>query len=46
MLFKSIKDKLAHLKSWQWFLLLYLGGSITLILTSYGIKLLIAGIPA
>jgi hypothetical protein len=45
MPFKSIKNKVSQLKSWQWFLLLYLGGSIALILTSYGIKLLMATLP-
>ncbi|WP_347984929.1 hypothetical protein [Marinomonas sp. 5E14-1] len=39
-----IKAKTARLKSWQWFLLLYLGGTLTLISISYGIKLFIAGI--
>lgn len=43
---RSIKAKTAHFKSWQWFLLLYFGGTMALILTSYGIKLLIAGLPA
>ncbi|ETX09623.1 hypothetical protein MUS1_06770 [Marinomonas ushuaiensis DSM 15871] len=45
MFFKTIKEKMSYLKSWQWFLLLYLGGSIALILTSYGIKLLMTGLP-
>jgi len=45
MFFKSIKNKLSQLKSWQWFLLLYLGGSIALILMSYGIKLLMTTLP-
>ncbi|MBJ7539767.1 hypothetical protein [Marinomonas transparens] len=45
MLLERIKAKLSVLKSWQWFLLLYLGGFITVLSASYGIKLLMTGLP-
>lgn len=43
---KRLKGKLAELKSWQWFLLLYGAGFIAVICTSYGIKLLMTGLPS
>ncbi|MEP3351461.1 MAG: hypothetical protein ABJN96_16100 [Marinomonas sp.] len=42
---KRLKDKLAELKSWQWFLLLYLVGFISLVATSYLLKLFIKVLP-
>lgn len=45
MLLKSMKDKVARLKSWQWFLLLYLVGFISLVATSYLLKLFIKVLP-
>lgn len=42
---KRLKNKLAHLKSWQWFLLLYLVGFISLVATSYLLKLFIKVLP-
>jgi hypothetical protein len=45
MYFKRLKEKCSNLKTWQWFLLLYLGGSIALISISYGMKLLMAALP-
>lgn len=45
MPFKSLKEKVAKLKSWQWFLLLYGVGFIAVLTASYGIKLLMTGLP-
>lgn len=45
MFFKSMKDKVARLKSWQWFFLLYLVGFISLVATSYLLKLFIKVLP-
>ena len=45
MSFKQLKEKSAKLKSWQWFALLYLIGFVSLVSVSYGIKLLMAGLP-
>lgn len=45
MSLKSLKAKAAKLKSWQWFLLLYGAGFIAVLTTSYGIKLLMTGLP-
>ncbi|SEF79166.1 hypothetical protein [Oceanospirillum linum] len=45
MLLKGLKIKMAKLKSWQWFLLLYLGGFAAVLSVSYGIKLLMTGLP-
>jgi hypothetical protein len=42
---KRLKEKLAKLKSWQWFLLLYLAGFVAVFSASYGIKLLMTGLP-
>jgi len=42
---KRLKNKLAYLKSWQWFLLLYLVGFISLVATSYLLKLFIKVLP-
>lgn len=42
---KSLKEKIAKLKSWQWFLLFYLVGFVTLVSVSYSIKLLMTGLP-
>ncbi|MEP0072992.1 MAG: hypothetical protein ABJE79_09820 [Marinomonas sp.] len=42
---KRLKDKLAELKSWHWFLLLYLVGFISLVATSYLLKLFIKVLP-
>jgi hypothetical protein len=42
---KRLKEKLAKLKSWQWFLLLYLAGFVVVFSTSYSIKLLMTGLP-
>ncbi|MCV2404130.1 hypothetical protein OFY17_14790 [Marinomonas sp. C2222] len=44
-MFRSIKAKTAHFKSWQWFLLLYLVGFISLVATSYLLKLFIKTLP-
>jgi hypothetical protein len=41
----TIKNKVARLKSWQWFLLLYLIGFTAVFSMSYGIKLLMTGLP-
>ena len=45
MSLKSLKDKAARLKTWQWFLLLYGIGFIAILTTSYSIKLLMTGLP-
>ncbi|NLQ18002.1 hypothetical protein HGG82_10220 [Marinomonas sp. M1K-6] len=45
MSFKSLKEKTAKLKPWQWFGLLYIIGFIAIICLSYGIKLMITGLP-
>lgn len=45
MSFKSLKEKASKLKSWQWFLLLYGIGFIAILTMSYGIKLLMTGLP-
>ena len=45
MLLKSLKEKAAKLKSWQWFLLLYGVGFVGVLTASYGIKLLMTGLP-
>lgn len=45
MLLDAIKKKIANLKSWQWFLLLYVVGFTTLVSASYGIKFLMTGLP-
>ena len=45
MSLKNLKEKTAKLKSWQWFLLLYGVGFIAVLMTSYGIKLLMTGLP-
>ncbi|WP_187424901.1 hypothetical protein [Marinomonas sp. IMCC 4694] len=42
---KNLKEKTAKLKAWQWFLLLYGVGFVTLVSASYGIKLLMTGLP-
>jgi hypothetical protein len=42
---KCLQAKLAKLKSWQWFLLLYLAGFVAVFSASYGIKLLMTGLP-
>lgn len=45
MSFKQLKEKSANLKTWQWFALLYIVGFVSLVSVSYGIKLLMAGLP-
>ena len=45
MRFERLKSTIAKLKSWQWFLLLYLTGFATVLCASYGIKLLMTGLP-
>ncbi len=42
---KSLKDKAAKLKPWQWFGLLYITGFIAITCLSYSLKLLITGLP-
>jgi hypothetical protein len=42
---KRLKTTVAKLKSWQWFLLLYLAGFVAVFSASYGIKLLMTGLP-
>ena len=45
MSLKKLKAKAAKLKSWQWFLLLYGVGFVAVLTASYGIKLLMTGLP-
>ncbi|PYF82482.1 hypothetical protein DFP75_103310 [Marinomonas alcarazii] len=45
MSLKSLKEKAAKLKPWQCFLLLYGIGFIAILTASYGIKLLMTGLP-
>ncbi|MBR7890074.1 hypothetical protein J9B83_14260 [Marinomonas sp. A79] len=45
MSFKSLKEKTEKLKTWQWFLLFYGIGFVVLVSMSYGIKLLMLGLP-
>lgn len=45
MFLKSLKEKAAKLKSWQWFLLLYGVGFVAVLTASYCIKLLMTGLP-